>query len=602
MGPKQDSLKSAADRSLRFGTSGLRDFDANLTDREVFVNTRGFIQYLLDLHDSGRPGGIRRGQAVALAADFRPSSRVDRIPRAVAAAILDAGCEVVFCGQVPTPAVANYGLRHGLASVMVTGSHIPFGSNGIKFNRPDGEILKAEERPILDRVHQVRTRFLLEPGLSWFNADGAFHPRASAPPGLDAILDGANRALSTAESAAGKEYLDRYIQAFGPEALRGVNLAFYRQSAVGRDLLPAILRGLGADVSEYRELNVQAGEFLPVDTEKMTDPIREQLRGIAREHGKLQGRNPFAVLSADGDSDRPVVCDEEGEFIPGDVLGVLASMYLRPGFVAVPITCNSAAVLMLQRFARVVLTQVGSPHINKAMQEAKVANPGVLAAGYEANGGYLTGSDWSIQGRTLPALPTRDAALPMIGALLFMRQGAFPQADGTPASIQRLSDIVRVFPRHTSSAAMNQEHDGIPYPSATVGQAILNHFSPGDPGIEELDLVQGLVIWKPDPTGARRRELMTSAQGSPSMPAARTALDRLGRCFCPERGFGSVARVNYLDGIRITFENGDVVHLRPSGNAPEFRFYTEANTPQRARELGEQRVEIVTEIIRHLQA
>jgi phosphomannomutase len=40
-----------------------------------------------------------------------------------------------------------------------------------------------------------------------------------------------------------------------------------------------------------------------------------------------------------------------------------------------------------------------------------------------------------------------------------------------------------------------------------------------------------------------------------------------------------------VDGLRITFENEEVIHLRPSGNAPEFRCYSEADNEQRAREI-----------------
>ena len=39
-------------------------------------------------------------------------------------------------------------------------------------------------------------------------------------------------------------------------------------------------------------------------------------------------------------------------------------------------------------------------------------------------------------------------------------------------------------------------------------------------------------------------------------------------------------------GLRIGFDNGEIVHLRPSGNAPELRCYNEAETPQRAQELN----------------
>jgi len=43
--------------------------------------------------------------------------------------------------------------------------------------------------------------------------------------------------------------------------------------------------------------------------------------------------------------------------------------------------------------------------------------------------------------------------------------------------------------------------------------------------------------------------------------------------------------LNRTDGLRIFFNNGEIIHLRPSGNAPEFRCYAEAATDERAREI-----------------
>ena len=40
--------------------------------------------------------------------------------------------------------------------------------------------------------------------------------------------------------------------------------------------------------------------------------------------------------------------------------------------------------------------------------------------------------------------------------------------------------------------------------------------------------------------------------------------------------------VNTLDGLRLTLKNQDIVHIRPSGNAPELRCYTESNTAEKA--------------------
>jgi phosphomannomutase len=44
--------------------------------------------------------------------------------------------------------------------------------------------------------------------------------------------------------------------------------------------------------------------------------------------------------------------------------------------------------------------------------------------------------------------------------------------------------------------------------------------------------------------------------------------------------------VDATDGLRITFANQEIVHLRPSGNAPEFRCYTEADSEERAMEIN----------------
>lgn len=45
---------------------------------------------------------------------------------------------------------------------------------------------------------------------------------------------------------------------------------------------------------------------------------------------------------------------------------------------------------------------------------------------------------------------------------------------------------------------------------------------------------------------------------------------------------GALQHVDQTDGLRMTFESGDIIHLRPSGNAPELRVYVEADTSERA--------------------
>jgi phosphomannomutase len=120
-----------------FGTSGARGLAAAMTDQVCYAYTAGFLGYVL------AAGAVRPGVDVALAGDLRPST--GRILAACARAVRDLGCQPRHFGRVPSPAVAAWGIAHGCPSLMVTGSHIPDDRNGIKFNLPTGEVLKADE-------------------------------------------------------------------------------------------------------------------------------------------------------------------------------------------------------------------------------------------------------------------------------------------------------------------------------------------------------------------------------------------------------------------------------------------------------------------------
>ena len=57
----------------------------------------------------------------------------------------------------------------------------------------------------------------------------------------------------------------------------------------------------------------------------------------------------------------------------------------------------------------------------------------------------------------------------------------------------------------------------------------------------------------------------------------------MGSHFGALQGFGAIARIEFLDGMRTLFDNHDVVHIRPSGNAPQLRVYALADSEARAR-------------------
>ncbi len=57
---------------------------------------------------------------------------------------------------------------------------------------------------------------------------------------------------------------------------------------------------------------------------------------------------------------------------------------------------------------------------------------------------------------------------------------------------------------------------------------------------------------------------------------------------------GKVESTNLTDGLRITFQNGEIIHLRPSGNAPEFRCYNEADSYSRVESFNQSCMEIIS--------
>ena len=470
------------DSGVGFGTSGARGLAEAMTDRVCYAYTRGFLQHLESI------GELQGGERVAIAGDLRPST--DRILAAVRRGAADAGYRPVLCGKLPSPAIALYGITEGIPAIMVTGSHIPADRNGIKFNQAAGEILKDDEAGIRAQVVAVD--------------DALFGPQGR-------FLTADARSVETSD-AARRRYLARYREFFPPGCLKGLRLGVYQHSAVGRDLLLEIVRGLGAEAVAL----APSEEFLPVDTEAIRPEDVELARNWASQH-QLD-----AILSTDGDSDRPLLADERGEWLRGDVAGILCARFLAADVVITPVSCNSA-VEKCGWFAEVRRTRIGSPYVIEAMLEA-IAAGRERVVGYEANGGFLTGTDLMLDGRTLGALPTRDAVLLLLGVLLLaVRAG------------KTVSALAHELPaRYTASDRLQE------FPPA-ASRAVLARFDTGE----------------------------------------REAAETLFGSLC-----GTLVAVDRTDGVRMTFDSGEVVHLRPSGNAPEFRCYNEAASPGRVADLN----------------
>jgi phosphomannomutase len=441
-----------------FGTSGLRGLVIDLTDDVITDIVRAYLSC------------CDHGGTVMVGWDLRDSSPA--IARTVLTAIGAAGVQPLRAGAVPTPALALASAMRGCGAIMVTGSHIPADRNGLKFYTLAGEISKQDEAAIL-------------------SASGHDWPVTEKP-------------LLPAETPeAASDYVARYISAYGPQALAGLRVGVYQHSSVARDLMMDVFEGLGALPIAL----ARADHFIPVDTEAVGADTRAQL---VRWCEQIQ---LDALVSTDGDADRPLLCDRSGQVIAGDVLGVMTARALGADVVCTPVSSNSM-VDLIPDFSAVHRTRIGSPHVIAAMEAVLNADPAARVVGYEANGGFLLGFAADGPVGALSPLMTRDCLLPVIAPLAF-----------ACAANKGVGEVLHDLPpRFTAS-------DRIQDVPTDASKALIDQLSS----------------------------------------------DRQARAAFFDAGASETA-VDLTDGLRVQFAGGRIVHLRPSGNAPECRCYTEALT------------------------
>lgn len=455
----------ARECNVHFGTSGARGLADAMTDQLCWSYTTAFLREVV-------PSATR----VVVGMDLRPSS--PRIAGACVAAIRSQGMEPVYAGVLPTPALALYALRERIPAVMITGSHIPFDRNGIKFYSSLGEISKDDEAAIAS-AHVPET------------------PPFTCPLGP---VDGNALAL----------YRERAVTFFPNAFLGGWRVGVYQHSGVARDLLCDLLAHFGAQVVPLGRTE----EFVPVDTEAVGEETARQGRQWAMEH-QLD-----ALVSTDGDADRPLIGDEQGQWLRGDVVGLLCARFLGARTVVTPVSSNTA-IERCGWFDKVIRTRIGSPYVVAGMESAQRQGlRGVV--GFEANGGFLLADGVHRNNVHLSALPTRDAMLPILSLLALAREQGIP-----------LSGLLADLPPRCTASDRVQD-----FPTA-ASQALIEQ-------------------WTHDP----RALLRTLGLDDDQTPV----MDR-------------------TDGLRLTLGDGRIVHIRPSGNAPELRCYAEADSAEAATRL-----------------
>ena len=454
-----------ANSGVAFGTSGARGLVEQFTPDVCAAFTLAFVDTLQ---------GEFTFDTLAIAIDNRPSSYA--MAQACTTALAQVGIKSVYYGVLPTPALAFAAMQRNIPCIMVTGSHIPFDRNGLKFYRPDGEISKQDEKSIL--ASKASFKALTE---------------------LNRI---------TADDAAGVEYTQRYLSLFDTPFLTGKRIGIYEHSSSGRDLYQPLFEQLGAEVIALERSDV----FVPIDTEAVSEEDQQKAIAWSKQYSF------DAIFSTDGDGDRPLIADEKGNWLRGDILGLLCAKQLNVQALSIPVNSNTS-IELAEAFETIKRTQIGSPYVIAEFEQLGKTHQSV--AGFEANGGFLLGSDTLINNKTLKALPTRDAVLPAIMLLA------------------ACTDNITI--------------------SMLVEQCSLR--------FSASNRIQNFATEK-------SKALIAAHSENPAELIKLLGFDDV-----------TVIAVDTTDGLRITLSSNDIVHLRPSGNAPELRCYAESTSDESAKAL-----------------
>ncbi len=268
-----------------FGTDGVRGVaNADLTAELALALSVAAVGVLAE-HRS--PGAGR--PTVVVGRDTRPSGEF--LEAAVVAGLASAGADVLRVGIVPTPVVAHAVAACGAdLGVMLSASHNPMPDNGIKLFAAGGQKLPDEvEDEIAARLAVGRSD----------------RPTGAA---IGRVRD---------DAALVDDYA-KFLVAAVPAALTGLRIVVDCAQGAASTLAPRVLRLAGADVVALHA----DGDGIRINDGCGATHL-ESLQAAVMEHGADAG------IAHDGDADRCLAVDANGEIVDGDQILALSALALR---------------------------------------------------------------------------------------------------------------------------------------------------------------------------------------------------------------------------------------------------------------------------------
>jgi phosphoglucosamine mutase len=330
-------MTEAANAKKLFGTDGVRGV-ANIepVTAETALKLGRAAAHVFRTRSPTAKGHGRH--KIVIGKDTRLSGYM--LENAIAAGILSMGVDVLLIGPLPTPGVAyiTRSLRAD-AGLVLTASHNPYEDNGIKFFRDDGYKLDdAIERQI--------------EGLVFSGQIENIRPTAGEIGKAMRIDDALGRYVEFAKAAFPKGM-----------TLEGLRVVVDAGHGATYKSTPCVLRELGAQVTalnnapDGKNINKGCGSTHP-----------DVICGYVKQLGADVG------IAHDGDGDRVLLCDEQGELVDGDdVLAITALDWLGRGalknntLVATVMSNLGLDHTIRQAGGRVVRTQVGDRYVIEEM-------------------------------------------------------------------------------------------------------------------------------------------------------------------------------------------------------------------------------------------
>jgi phosphomannomutase/phosphoglucomutase len=318
-----------------FGTNGVRGIANEELTAEMALNL-------------GRVIGTLKPDKIAIAGDTRISSNM--LKSAVLAGIMSTGSDAVDLGMAPTPALQYYVKETDCsAGVIVTASHNPREYNGIKFVQENGVEFFREMDEESEKVYKSKTFRTA----GWSDV-GQLHRDSCIEMYVDAVVESVS--------------LDRKYR-----------VAVDCGNGAACFTSPEILKELNCEIYS---INCHPDGRFPA---RNPEPVEESLKLLKK--AVVDFKADIGVAH-DGDADRAVFIDENGNFVSEDVvLALMAKYYVENnggGIVVTPVSSSKCVEdAVKEAGGEVIYTAVGSPVVAKVMIEREAVFGG------EGNGGLI---------------------------------------------------------------------------------------------------------------------------------------------------------------------------------------------------------------------